>query len=355
MRDYNLHHVFTYNDRDRAFWAEHLEDWVPQRLVDAHVHISDARFRLETPSAAARRSFWVAEVAEPQTAPSLARCYRVIYPGREVAMICFGCPDLSYDIAAQNAYTARVCAARGWHGLAVNLPSWSAQDVERALARPGIIGLKPYYALLGRAATTRDTHIDASIFDYLPHHQLEVVNDRGGWVTLHVPRAERLGHPDNIREVRELRRRYPDIVLVIAHLGRCYTEPHAREALPQLADDPGLYWDNCAVLNPTVHRLALQLIGPDRILYGTDNPVFYLRGRRQYQGRQYLNRTNYPFFFNRQREVPAIEADYTLYLYEDLKALKDVSAELGLTRAQIEAVFHGNAERLIERVMARRR
>ena len=29
MDEIKLHHVFTYRDMDRAFWAEHLEDWVP--------------------------------------------------------------------------------------------------------------------------------------------------------------------------------------------------------------------------------------------------------------------------------------------------------------------------------------
>ena len=103
------------------------------------------------------------------------------------------------------------------------------------LDAPGVIGVKPYYALISRNRETRDAHLEASIFDFLPHHILEVVNDRHAWVTLHVPKAARLGHPDNIREMREIRRRYPESSLVIAHLGRCYTEPHALEALPLLA------------------------------------------------------------------------------------------------------------------------
>jgi glutamate-1-semialdehyde 2,1-aminomutase len=169
---------------------------------------------------------------------------------------------------------------------------------------------------------------------------------------LHVPKAARLGHPDNLREIREIRRRYPNLILVIAHLGRCYTEPHALEGLLPLADDPGIYFDTSAVLNPASHRIALQHIGPQRILYGTDNPVMYMRGRRQYRGRSYINRTNYDFFFNREREAPEVEAQYTLYLYEDLLAIKQACAEAGIQeRQQIEAIFHDNAARLIRAVM----
>ncbi|MBM4048673.1 MAG: hypothetical protein FJ279_26520, partial [Planctomycetes bacterium] len=248
----HLHHVFDYRDVDRAFWAEHLEDWLPGEILDAHVHVTDPALQLEKPSEAKRRSYWVMEVNEPQSAESLARCYGIVFPNRKVVLLCFGHPDLAFDTDGANAYTSQQCEARGWHGLAVSRPQWTAAETERVLNLPGIIGLKPYYGMIGKSEATRDTHIAASIFDFLPHHQLEVLNARGGWLTLHVPKAERLGHPDNIREVKEIRRRYPDIVLVIAHLGRSYTEPHAQEAIPLLADDKGLYWDNCAVLNPAV-------------------------------------------------------------------------------------------------------
>jgi glutamate-1-semialdehyde 2,1-aminomutase len=170
-----------------------------------------------------------------------------------------------------------------------------------------------------------------------------------------VPKADRLGHADNVREVREIRRRYPNIVLVLAHLGRCYTESHAQEALPQLADDPGLYFDTSAVMNPASHRTALQHFGPQRLLYGSDNPVFYMRGRRQYRGRAYINRTSYPFHFNTDREPPEVEARYTLFMYEDIRAIRQACEELGIKRqSDINAIFCGNAARLIDGIVQRK-
>jgi sugar (pentulose or hexulose) kinase/predicted TIM-barrel fold metal-dependent hydrolase len=348
--DQPLHHVWTCDDVDRAFWADHLEDWVPRQITDAHIHLSDPRNRLYPMTEQRRRQYWVAEVSEPLEARDAQRCLSIVYPGRDVRCVAMGSPDLDFDLEAENTYNQVECAKRGWWSLALLRPQWSAERVAAELDRPGVIGVKPYYSLIGRSPDTRDEHLEAGIFDFLPHHALEVLNDRHVWVTLHVPKAARLGHPDNIRQITEIRRRYPNIVLVIAHLGRCYTEPHAQEALPRLADDPGIYFDNSAVLNPYVHRLALRVIGPDRILYGTDNPVFFMRGRRQWRGRTYINRTNHPFYFNKLREPPEVEAHYTLYMYEALRALKDACRQLGVQRSQIEAVFSGNARRLIHSV-----
>jgi predicted TIM-barrel fold metal-dependent hydrolase len=336
---------------DRAFWSEHLDGWLPQRIIDAHTHVTNPAHRLEPMTEEMRRQYWVNEVSEPIEAAAAERCIKTVFPGRAVRCVAMGPPSLSFDIEAASEYVRTECLKRGWHCLALLRPEWTAERVAAELAKPGVIGLKPYYSLIGHSRTTRDEHLEADIFDYLPHHALEVLDERRAWVTLHVPKADRLPHPDNISRIREIRRRYPNVVLVIAHLGRCYTEPHAREGLPPLADDPGLYFDISAVLNPAVHRIALQHIGADRLLYGTDNPVFYMRGRRQWQGTDYINRTNHDFYFNKEREAPEIEATYTLYMYEALKAIKDVCGEFGLGRREIEAIFHDNADRLIRSVL----
>ena len=356
MNSTPLHFVWEYNDVDRAFWAEHLEDWLPRNLIDAHTHVMERRFRLAQPTKAMRRQYWVNEVNEPIDAASAERCLRTVFPNREVTCIAFGLPSLDFDIDGGNAWLQGECVKRGWHNLVVIRPQWTQDKLLAALAKPGVIGVKPYYALISSNPDTRDEHLEASIFDFLPHHLLEVVNERHAWVTLHVPKAARLGHPDNIREIRELRRRYPNVVLVIAHLGRCYTEAHALEALPLLADDPGIYFDSSAVVNPASHRVALQHLGPERVLYGSDNPIFYMRGRRQYRDRTYINRTSYPFHFNKDREPPEVEAAYTLFMYEDIRAIKQACQELGITeRRQVEAIFHDNAAGLIRGILAHKR
>lgn len=345
-----LYHVWQYNDVDRAFWQEHLEPWLPAKIFDAHTHVNEPEFRVEAMTEEKRRQYWVNEVGEPIGADDAERCYRLVFPGREFSCLAFGHPTLEYDIERSNARLQDEAARRGWRTLAVVRPQWSADRIREELDGPTVVGVKVYYALISQDPTTRDKHIEASIFDFLPHHQLEVLDDRRAWLTLHVPKADRLGHPQNIAEIREIRRRYPNILVVIAHLGRSYTLPHAQESLPQLADDEGLYFDNSAVLNPAVHRFALEILGPKRILYGTDNPIFYMRGRRQWQGRTYINHTNHPFHFNRDREPPEVEAKYTLYMYEALRAIRQACQDLGLSRSDVEAIFHDNARRLLDSV-----
>jgi len=343
----SLFYVWTYNDKDRCFWKNHFEDWLPEKIFDAHTHIQDPRHRRISMSDEKRKQYWVNEVFEPIGAADAQRCHEIVFPGRSVSCLAFGVPSLEFDVEKGNKQLVTDSIRYGWKSLAVVLPQWSAEKLAEELNRPNVAGVKPYYALIGYDSKSRDKYLEASIFDFLPHHQLEVLNARRAWVTLHVPRAERLGHPRNIAEIRELRRRYPRIVLVIAHLGRSYTLPHAKEALPQLADDSGLFFDTSAVLNPEVLRFAMKTLGSQRILFGTDNPIFYMRGRRRWYGRTYQNHTNYPFHFNQNRESPEIEAEYTLYMYEGIKALKTGCEDLKYDRRAIENIFYRNAESLL--------
>ena len=349
MADAFLHHVWHYTDTDRRFWEERLEDFVPSRLIDAHVHCTDPALQLEAPSEEYRKSFWVEEVNDPQDGASLQRCYGIVYPRRKISCLHFGYPSTRYDLEAEARYTSRLCETTGWRGLVVLDPTWRVDYLHDLLELPGIIGVKPYYDLLGKTPVARNQQSESSIFAFLPCRHLELLDARGAWVTLHVPRAGRLGHPENIREIIGLRQRYPHIVLVIAHLGRCYTLAHAEEAFGPFAEDEGLFFDNSAVLNPAVHELSLKTFGPERILYGTDNPVFYMRGRRQWVGRTYVNRTDHPFHFNKEREPPEVEAGYTLYMYEALDALRWACDRLGIEREQVADIFCGNADRLMRK------
>ncbi len=201
-----LHHVWQYTDVDRAFWHEHLEGWVPQRIIDAHTHVTDPALRVEPMTDEMRRQYWVNEVSEPIGAEDVARCTAIVFPGRQATQIAFGPPSLAFDIERANENLRRECLARGWHALSVCPPQWTAERVAEELRKPGVLGLKPYYALIGRDSTTRDAHLEASIFDFLPHHQLELLNHRRAWVTLHVPKADRLGPPATIAQIRQIRR-----------------------------------------------------------------------------------------------------------------------------------------------------
>ena len=133
-----LYFVWDYNDTDRAFWAEHLEPWLPSRIIDAHVHVTDPALRREPMTEAMRRQYWVNEVFECLDGPAAEHCYRTVFPGRETRCLAFGFPDLAFDLEGGNDYAQRECQRLGWLNLAVIRPQWSPARGHRrqTLLRP---------------------------------------------------------------------------------------------------------------------------------------------------------------------------------------------------------------------------
>ena len=340
------HPYFELSDVDRRFCAERLEPYLPARIFDAHRHVTLPEHEGPEPPAILPPKF-PEEIAGPEAIEQARAGYAWLLPGREVEFLAFGSPRTRGLHEESNRYLSAGLAGTRSVALALSPPTWSADKLLEQLRLPGIIGIKPYERLMPDWAGG-----DVSTFDFLPHEHLELLDELGAWLTLHVPRAERLADPANIAEVLEIRRRYPNIALVIAHLGRSYSGYYAREGFPALAEDPGVLFDTSAVLNPAVLALALDRFGPERLLFATDQPVFYMRGRRTWQGRRYINLTSGGYSWNTDRQPPEVEAGYTLSVYEMIAALLDTIRALGYEQETVRAIFHDNARGLVDRVLA---
>ena len=331
---------WTLTDLDRAVYRDEIEPWLPDRILDFHVHVSLPE---HTGPIAPERiaSNWAMEVGTEQSWEDLRSVYASLFPDRQVACVAFGNVYQETHTDANNAYV--LDGARQTDNRAVALlctrPEWPAERVAEGLGR-GYAGIKPYPDLVPGGG-------EVSVFDFLPHRHLRPLDEAGGILMLHLPRAGRVGDPNNVREIREIRQRYPRVRVVIAHVGRAYCLPTAQRGLPGLADDAGIVFDISANLNGDVFRYALDLVGPDRLLFGSDLPITLLRGMREHVGDKYINYTSALYSWNTNRKSPEDEARYTFFLYEEIRALIGAIERSGLDKAAMARIMHDNGMKLL--------
>ena len=111
MKPVRLNELWDYTDVDRAFWAEHLEDWLPKRIIDAHVHVTRADFR-QPPTPEEEKEaqkpkpapYWPGQVSRRQDVDDLARCIRTVYPGRKVQCVMLSSASLGWDHEKMNEW-----------------------------------------------------------------------------------------------------------------------------------------------------------------------------------------------------------------------------------------------------------
>jgi uncharacterized protein len=341
--------LFEVKDCDQKIYREELDGFLPDRLIDAHTHVYRAEDGSHGADVFQRVVSWPSRVAKDDPVEDLQETYRLMFPGRHVTPLMFTSVFEGDDMDVLNGYVASRAASTGYPALLYAHPSWDGASLERKITAGGFRGVKVYLDLSPAYIPVREIRI----FDFLPPHQLDVL-DRNGWAAmLHIPRDGRLKDPVNLAQMLEIERNWPRVRLVIAHVGRAYCDEDMGDAFTVLAQTRRMHFDFSANTNDRVFEAALRTFGPERCLFGSDMPITRMRMRRACENGRYVNIVPRGLYGDvsgdpHMREVDPPEADrLTFFLYEEILAIKRAVRRIGLGAADVEAIFHGNAARLL--------
>ena len=335
--------------RDREVYETHLRDFLPERMIDMHSHVWLDQHKARTSLNPVRTVSWPSLVALDNSIEDLDETYRLMLPGKQVVPMIFSNLVSGDDVDGANTYTSVVAARQGYPALIFAAPQWSADEFENRVLAGGFIGAKVYMTMAA-------THIPARemrIFDYLPHHQLEVINRHQWIVMLHIPRDARLKDALNLAQMREIEQRYPVAQVIIAHVGRAYCAEDVGDAFDVLADTRRMRFDISANTNAEVFAQVIRAVGPKRILFGSDMPILRMRMRRICEEGRYINLVPRGLYGDvsgdkNMREVEGAEAEQlTFFLYEELLALKRAAEETHLSAKDIKDIFYNNAVNML--------
>lgn len=334
---------------DRRIYQTQLQDFLPQRMLDCHTHIWRRSFVEATPEA--RGAKWPSRVADENPIEDLSETYALLFPGKQVTPLIFSSPSRQLHLDQGNGYISQVAREHGLPALLVSTPEWSGAEIEERVQAGSFLGLKPYLNF----APLEIPEPDVTIFDFLPQAQLEVADQRGWVIMLHIPRKARLRDPLNLEQLRYIDRRYPRAKVIIAHIGRAYCPEDIGNAFEVLAETEHLVFDFSANTSAVAMEGLLRAVGPGRVLFGSDLPILRMRTRRICENGFYVNLVPPALYGDvsddpHLREVTAEEGKtLSLFMYEELLAFRQAAEAVGLSRQAIEAVFCGNAERLLSR------
>ena len=332
----------TKHERNLRIFAEKFDGFLPPAILDFHVHV------------------WNAGVAPPGALFNSGGCpikhydfddlgqdLREAFPGRETAAVCFGLPDVSYDLKANNEYIAGHCDNETYFGLRLFDPQADTpESLRRDLEQGNYLGLKPYpvYARASDDAT--------EIRHMLPDWALEIVNDLHLMVMLHIPRRRRLADPLNQEQLVRICTRYPNANIILAHIGRAYFLKNVVGNLDALRGFSNLYYDLTMLNHWEVMEYTFTKVRPERILFGSDIPIALAPGKSVEINDQYTYVTPRPWALSISDDHGKLE--FTSFLYEELRAIQKAVQRLGLGDDFVQGVFHGNGMQLLKETLAHR-
>ena len=329
---------------DKQFYNDHLLHRLPNRMFDAHQHILKKEF-LEHVDPSVRAADWAAQCYDEMTFEDSEAFANLLFPTVAYERNALTVVSKGADLQAANRYLASLLSEGKLSYAMMTLdPGWTDYSIEKTLVEGGFCGIKPYPDLI-----TGNKSSDVSIFECMPISVLDILNRNKKAMTLHIPRKGRLADPRNVNEIKLIHDQYPDIKMIIAHMGRCYSEGTFEEAIKLMGDTmEELTFDLSAVLNPAVLDMALEVADHNKLLWGTDLPVFMWHGRRRWTKTAYYNLARENFPWNQHTEEPQLESGYTFFLYEQCRNILDAIDRTHAGASLREAVFYRNSLRLFE-------
>ncbi|MAR37627.1 MAG: hypothetical protein CL715_04800 [Chloroflexi bacterium] len=173
---------------------------------------------------------------------------------------------------------------------------------------------------------------------------MELANDLGIWITLHMAKQDGCGDKENLKNLEEFTtKKYPKIKWILAHVARSFTYRPIEKAIDTLKNLPNIWYDLSAVTDVRPFITLFKNEDHKRIFYGTDgiesasfHGAYTAYGHFHYQiETDKLESLNFSHTSNR----PIIS------LYEQLISIKQASIICEMNGEQIEDVFWRNAVR----------
>lgn len=335
-----------YKAYDKKFFEENLEEFLPEKIIDIHSHVwLKEQENLKTENSG-RVAGWISLIAKENSFEDLIETYKVLLPGRKVSSLVFSNVSDSINSELGNEYVLNKTRGTDFRALALVHPEESAEAIAGYLSK-GFLGIKVYLNYAPRYIPTNEIRI----FDFLPRHQLEVLDKECAICMLHIPRSMRLRDPVNLAQLVEIDARYPNIKLIVAHIGRAYALEDVGDAMSVLSKTKHMMFDFSANTNAEVMAELIRAVGPQRVMFGTDLPIFRMRAHRIVENGVYCNIVVKGQYGDMSKEPNMRETDkgeaITFLFYEMLDAFRRASIKMSLSKHDVEDVFYNNASKLL--------
>ena len=335
---------FTRNDYDKKVYEEELFDFLPDKIVDTHTHVFLPEHRKEKPKKA--RNSWTNYVYDECSIEDLKQTYLDLFPGKKTIPVIFGTP--SGHVPESNEYISNVSKASSYPALFMNRYGDSAEFIEESVIKGGFQGLKPYLNSCNPAVKGAD----AEIFDFLPEEHLKVCDKHGWKVVLHISKEDRIKNPINVKQLLEIEQKYPNVKLIVAHIGRAYCPEDLGDSLETLAaNTKNMMFDFSANTYSYAIEKCIDLMGSRRVMFGTDMPITKMRMYRISENGVYKNVVPRGMYGDVSDDVHMKETDepnVTNFAYEILRAFKTAANNLSLSKEDIDNIMWKNAVELYD-------
>lgn len=318
-------------DKKEIDILKRLDDFIPEKVFDAHCHLSNAS---QAPDG-------MLKDLGDRGALEWREDMKALYGNRNVGALLLGFPTAlmknnSTLVEEVNQWMFRqVELLPECFGTIYTVPGDTPEKLESLIVNDRIKGFKPYHLTSCKDGDTSQH----DICEYLPESAWQVAEDRHMTITLHMVKDKALSDPVNMAYIKEHTEKYPHAVLILAHCARGFASWTTIEAVREIKDIPNVYYDMAAICDPATMFELIRQVGTHKVMWGTDYPIDRIAGRP-------INTGDYFTWIYPHQLPEGVNIPVKKTVIESLFSFYQASLMLDMTKDDIEQVFYKTASEL---------
>ena len=325
---------------EHEIFERELESFVPDKVLDAHAHMWPST----APDSDNQPKAWLQEHV---TLELWREMMNDQMPHRDIGGLMLAVPHSVHGLApATNESVTRHAEHIAGEVLSEPLcqptmfvaPQLDPDYVKQEARRLNIKGLKVYHTESPNKPTW-----EAEIPEYLPEAMVQVADDLGICITLHMVKERSVSDPSNQHWIRTYCEKYPNMKLILAHAARSFNPVWAMEGISTLRGLPNLYCDTSAIGEVGACEAIIEHLGHDHLVWATDFPVTHMLGIYVAVGigMRWLGPET-------DTDPAGVNAGFVHNGLEQLRVIKQAVWHQRLTDSQVEDVFFNNLAQIID-------
>lgn len=334
-----------YEKIDMPFYREIVAPVLPDKVLDFHVHLWEKEHWITDEPVSASAEAQYVTVQKEYLYEQLLHDNKYLYPDRESFSVCFSFPTPLFDIEKGNEYIKKTGKQKSLYTLLLTgrntLPP---SELRRTILEDNFFGYKVFQCWIG------NNYGHITIEDMIGPQEMELANELGLAVLLHVPRDGRLGDSIVQKGVRNLSEKYPNANILLPHCGRAYLPDEMAASIDSIKGLENVYLGTTMVMDPTVLQIVFENIDSRRVFFGTDTPIALMRGRRVYVMDHWVDMVLDSWAPAKYRVITD-NMRATFMVYETILAVRRAAERVGLSTEQTRSIFYDNGMSILNHVM----
>lgn len=236
-------------------------EWLPNEITDCHTHCGLPEHVLKIDDQMYNQMISTFQGFSLEDSHKLEA---IIFEDKNLSVLRFPFPFRGIDIKSANKYLLENTSAPDKVALC-GIPT--DPDYTNSMLRTGKFNaLKMYHQQFNPPSK--------KIYDYFPPKILEVAEEMGVPIILHLPKMITLCK----NELLDVVRSFPNLKISLAHLGLPHLViPNLQETYDEVARCKNISMDTAMVPSKDVLKMAITAFGPKRIMFGSDEPLNLVR------------------------------------------------------------------------------